>query len=161
MEAALHHVLPYIVNFSIVVVLLFVVGHKPFQKFVFQRHERLKDFVEDSRKVFGTAQSRNTAISSKVSSLDREEREILDAELISARKDAEEVVAKGDAEAERILKDATKMAAAEAAEIEARVKAQFLDQVLNSVEGRLKEDLNRDDHKKIVQRAQSSIGVGA
>ncbi len=161
MISELHEILPYAVNFSIVVAVVTFFARKPFQRLVFQRHEHLKDFIEASAKVFETAQARHKLIAEKLSNVEKEEREILANEIASAKKEAEEIVAKGKAEAERTKNEAARMAAAESADIESRVKAQFLDQVLKSVESRLKEDLKSDDHKKIVRQAQSSIEVGA
>lgn len=161
MASGLREVVPYAVNFSIAFALLFVIGRKPLRRFVYQRHERLKDFIENSTQVFQQAQARHEAAVARLKNIDGEEQEIIAAEVAGARCDAEEMVAKGRAEAERMRVEASRLMAVEAGEIAGRVKAEFLDKVLEAAGLRLKEGLGGDDHKEILRQAQSRIEVGA
>ena len=158
--SGLKDIVPYAVNFSIVVVLLTIIARKPLKRFVFQRHERLKDFVDASSKTFKAAKARYESASMKLGGVEAESKEILSSEMNSARKEAVEIISKGKEEAERMRKEAERLIAVEQSDVELRIKVDFLDNILAAAETRLKRGLKNDDHKKILKNAESRIGVG-
>lgn len=152
--------LPYAVNFSAVVLIVTVVAKKPLRKFVFQRHERIKDFVESSALAHRRAAERAEAAKRATAQLAAEAQKIKQADLDSAGREAAEILAGAEKEAARVRRDAERMMAVEAAEMEEKIRSRFLDQVISRVETKLQSGLRTDDHAKIVRRARSSIEVG-
>ncbi|RYZ97742.1 MAG: hypothetical protein EOP11_21615, partial [Proteobacteria bacterium] len=70
--AHLHDVIPYAVNFSVVVVILAVVLKKPARKFIYQRHERMKDAFESATIAHQKAATRAEAARQAVAGLGQE-----------------------------------------------------------------------------------------
>ncbi len=158
--SGLHGMLPYAVNFSIVVTLVVVGARKPLKKFVFQRHGRIKDFVEDSARAHKRAVERAESAKRALSQLDVESRRIKDAELDSAKREAAEILSKAEDEAARVRKEAEMIMAAESTDQDEKVKEEFLNRVIARAESKLQGGLRSDDHAQIVRRARSSIEVG-
>jgi len=151
---------PYFVNFSIVLVLCFVMGKKPLRKFVYQRHERMRDAIEAAASAHRKAVAHAEGARRMVSGLPAEEGSLLAREAAGAAREKEEIVEKGRLEAQRVLKEADRLAAVEQEEASERVKGQFLDLVISETESTLKRSLKKDDHSAILKRAQNSIEVG-
>lgn len=151
---------PYFVNFAIVVVMVFMIARKPLRKFVYQRHERMRDAIEAAAVAHRTAAARAEQARRSVGALASEEAAILQREAASAETEKKEIMEKGQAEAQRVLNEAERLAAVEHEEATERVKGQFLDLVIKETEDNLKRSLKKDDHSAILKRAQNSIEVG-
>ena len=152
-------VIPYAINFSLVVVLLAVVARKPVKKFLYQRHERMKDFLEDSARVHARASKRNQEATHKLAQLSAETQTMIAREISAAKAEAAEMLVKAKEEAERVAKEAQRLADAEASDSQEQVKSIFVDLVISQAEGSLKAGLKKDDHSAIIKRAQNSIEV--
>ena len=152
--------IPYFVNFAVVVVMIFLIARKPLRKFVYQRHERMRDAIEAAAVAHRKAASRAEQAKRAVASLSSEEAAILQREAASAETEKKEIMDKAQAETQRVLKEADRLAAVEHDEASERVKGQFLDLVIRETEDTLKRSLKKDDHSAILKRAQNSIEVG-
>lgn len=160
MAPEFRELIPYFVNFSIVVALLFVMGRKPLRKFVYQRHERMRDAFEAAAIAHKKAAARADSAARALKGLSAEEGALLRAESESLEREKREILDKAQAEAARVLKEAERLAAVEQDEASDRVKGQFLSLVIRETEDTLKRSLKKDDHSAILKRAQNSIEVG-
>jgi|GEM_PF-5116523 len=151
---------PYFVNFTIVVVICFMAGKKPLRKFVYQRHERMRDAIEAAAIAHRKAATRAEEARRMVVGLPGEEGALLAREAAGAELEKKEILEKGQVEAARVLKEADRLASVEQEEASERVKGQFLDLVIAETESTLKRSLKKDDHSAILKRAQNSIEVG-
>lgn len=156
----LHGVIPYAVNFTIVLVILAVVLRKPARKYIYQRHERMKDAFESATIAHRKAATRAEAARKAVSGLGEEEASILTRERQFAETEKADILAKGEAEAQRVGQEADRLASFEQEDASGRVKEEFLNLVVAKAEESLRQNLKKDDHSAILKRAQSSIEVG-
>jgi F-type H+-transporting ATPase subunit b len=153
-------VVPYAVNFSIVVAILAVVLRKPARKYIYQRHERMKDAFESATIAHQKAATRAEAARKAVGSLGQEEAAIMTRERQYAEQEKADILAKAQAEAQRVGQEADRLASFEQEESSGRVKEEFLNMVVAKAEESLRQNLKKDDHSAILKRAQSSIEVG-
>lgn len=152
--------IPYFVNFAIVMAMVFAIARKPLRKFVYQRHERMRDAFEAAAIAHRKAAARAEAAKGALGSLASEERNILQRESSSAEAEKKEILEKAQAEAQRLLREADRMAGVEQDDASERVKGEFLNLVIAETESTLKRSLKKDDHSAILKRAQNSIEVG-
>ncbi|MGZ3650749.1 MAG: F0F1 ATP synthase subunit B family protein [Bdellovibrionota bacterium] len=152
--------IPYFVNFSIVVAILVYWGRAPLRKFVYQRHERMRDAVESAARAHSKATARASAANSALAAVKTEEGAVLAREAANAEQEKKEIIEKAKAEAQRVAREAERLAGVEQEEASERVKGQFVDLVVRETEESLKRGLKKDDHSAIIKRAQNSIEVG-
>lgn len=160
MDQNVREVLPYAVNFSIVVALLGFLLKKPVRKFVYQRHERMKDAFESASIAHAKALARNEQAKKALQKVADEESQLLAKELVTTNQEKSEILEKAKAEAARVQQEAERMASVEQEEASDRVKEEFLALVVRETEESLKKGLKKDDHTAILKRAQNSIEVG-
>lgn len=158
--ANIQEVVPYAVNFGIVVVILATVLRKPTRKFIYQRHERMKDAFESASIAHNKATARAEAARLAVSAAAKEEESLVARERQFAEQEKQEILNKAQAEAKRVHDDAERLASAEQDDASGRVKEEFLKLVVSQTEDSLRRNLKKDDHTAILKRAQSSIEVG-
>ncbi len=151
---------PYFVNFAIVVAMIFAMARKPLRKFIYQRHERMRDAFEAAAIAHRKAAARADEARRALASLAGEEGGILQRESASAEVERKEILEKAQAEVQRVLKEAERLASVEQDEASERVKGQFLELVIRETEDTLRRSLKKDDHSAILKRAQNSIEVG-
>lgn len=161
MDRIFREVFPYFVNFTITIILLVFMTRKSLRRYVYQRHERMKDAVESAAIAHQKALARIEAAKKSVAGADSEEQKMSSSERVQAEQEKVEILQKSRAEADRLLAEADRLAASEREEAFDRVKEQFLDAVVQGTEQKLKQNLKKDDHSAIIKRAQNSIEVGA
>lgn len=159
-EQNIHALLPYAVNFSVVLALLAYLTRKPAKKFIYQRHERMKDSFESAARAHKKAQDRSVAAKEALQNVVAKESEIVGAEKKFAEQEKKEILDKSGFEAKRVLSEADRLVGVEQDESADRVKEIFLDLVVRGTEDSLRRGLKKDDHSAIVKRAQNSIEVG-
>lgn len=160
---AIHHVeqvTPYAVNFSLVVCVLVLLLRKPTRKFVYQRHEQMKDSIEAATRAYELASKKHTEAAAKAAQLSTLSSNLLRSELDQAKVEAADISKKAEAETKRLANETERLAQVEAEEAFRKVRAGFVDLVIEGAENNLKVGLKRDDHAAILKRAQSSIEVG-
>lgn len=160
MNHELEPLIPYFVNFAIVVGLIVWYGRAPLRKFVYQRHERMRDAVEAAARAHKKATARAEAASRALAGVSAEEKSVLARDAVTVDQEKREILDKAQAEAVRVAREAERLAGAEQDEATDRVKGQFLDLVVHETEEVLKRNLKKEDHSAIFKRAQSSIEVG-
>lgn len=160
MSAEIQALFPYFMNFSIVIVMIVFMGRKPLNKYVYQRHERVRDAVESAANAHRKSAARADAAARAMASFAGEERELLKREAASADQEKNEILSKAQTEVQRVSREAERLAGVEQEEASDRVKVQFLDLVVSETEDSLKRGLKKDDHSAILKRAQNSIEVG-
>jgi F-type H+-transporting ATPase subunit b len=156
-----HVVIPYFVNFAITIGLLVMMVRKPLRRYVYQRHSHMKDSVEAAARAHEQALARNGAAKAALSAAGAEEQSLAATERKQAEQEKGEILEKARQEAERLAREAERMAANEQDEALEKVKAQFLNSVVQGAEQKLKQGLKKDDHLAIIKRAQNSIEVEA
>jgi F0F1-type ATP synthase membrane subunit b/b' len=157
---AVRDVIPYAVNFGAVVVILGAVLRKPMRKFVYQRHERMKDAIESATIAFRKAEDRAKAARKAAEGLAAEMAALAERERRNAEAERAEIIEKGRQEAMRLAKESDRLAQVEQEEASDRVKGAFMTEIVSAAEESLRRSLKRDDHSAILKNAQKSIEVG-
>jgi F-type H+-transporting ATPase subunit b len=157
---SMREVIPYAANFSIVVVMLALLLKKPLRKFLYQRHERMKDALESAAIAHKKAAARAEAARRSVQRLAQEEAAILDRERRGAEVERKELLQKAQEESDMVLREADRLSQVEQEDASERVKDRFLELVVRETEDSLRRGLKKDDHSAILKRAQNSIEVG-
>jgi F0F1-type ATP synthase membrane subunit b/b' len=158
--SVLREVFPYFVNFGITIGLLVYFSRDSMRRYVYQRHERMKDAVESAAIAHQKAVSRADAAKRAIAAASAEEESLVARERSQAELEKAEILQKSKAEAERLAREADRLADVERDEAFAKVKEQFLNFVVQGTEQHLKQSLKKDDHSAILKRAQNNIEVG-
>lgn len=154
-------VFPYFINFTITIALLVFFTRKALRRYVYQRHERMKDAVESAARAHQKALARIEAAKASIAGMAAEEQSLVSAERSQVEQEKKEILEKSRAEAARQSQESDRLAASEREEAFEKVKEQFLSAVVQGTEQKLKANLKKDDHSAIIKRAQNSIEVGA
>jgi F0F1-type ATP synthase membrane subunit b/b' len=156
----MQEVVPYAVNFSVVVVILAAVLRKPTRKFIYQRHERMKDAVESAAIAHRKAEDRVKAARQAMERVKQEEAALLQREASHSEAEKAIILEKTKQETQRLSLEADRLAQVEQEEASDRVKGQFLELVVKEAEESLRRGLKKDDHSALLKNAQKSIEVG-
>lgn len=159
-QDTLKHILPYAVNFSIFAVILVALIRNPFKKFVFQRHERIKDFLGASAKAGEEAEARIAKANALIHGFAAESRRVMAEEVVQAKQDAAQIVEKARQDAARVSAEAKKIAENETQELSDSVRMQFLSQAIAAADKDLRASLKKEHHNKILSKASSRIEAG-
>jgi F0F1-type ATP synthase membrane subunit b/b' len=152
--------IPYFINFGIVIALLVWMLRAPFRKYVYQRHERMRDAVEAAAIAHRKASDRAEAAKRALATVSAEEKRVLAQDAATVDQEKKDILDKAQAEAHRVGRETERLASAEQDDAGDRVKGQFLDLVVREAEETLKRSLKKEDHSAIIKRANNSIQVG-
>lgn len=156
----MQEVVPYAVNFGVVVVILAAVLRKPTRKFIYQRHERMKDAVESAAIAHRKAEDRVSAARRAMEQVVREESALLQREAGYSEAEKAVILEKTKQETQRLALEADRLAQVEQEDASDRVRGQFLELVVKEAEENLRRGLKKDDHSALLKSAQKSIEVG-
>jgi F0F1-type ATP synthase membrane subunit b/b' len=161
MQSALHHTLPYIVNFSILVLGLVVATRKPLQRFVYQRYERIKDATESAQRDRLVTDARLKKIELATAAFDRDALALREREGLAAKSDVAAVVERTKQELARIQDDAQTIVANESRDRLQEMRGAYVDLVLANTEAKLRSGLKGEDHSGLIKRAARKIEANA
>lgn len=161
MNEALHHVLPYIVNFSILVVGVVFFTRKPFQRFVYQRHERIKDSAESAARDRSAVEARVKKVEAAVAAFSQDAERIRTQERLGATQDVNEIAEKARQELASIQSGGQRIIENESRERQLQVRGAYVDLILRETEEKLKKGLKREDHSGLVKSAGGKIEANA
>ena len=153
--------LPYAVNFSVLAVVVAVVGKKQITKAIYQRHERIKDFVNEAKTVHDAAQKRINAIESKLNAFENEKKNILSSAALEGNKDGALLLDRAKHESVRIASEAQRIVENENSDRQAGIRGEFLNKVLDQTAETLKKNLKNEDHTSIINEARNRLEVNA
>lgn len=159
MSAEIVGVLPYAVNFSILVIALVFFTRKPFQRFVFQRHERIKDAVLSADKDKRLASDRMDAVARALKTFNEDAEKIRNDERHAGVLESAAIAERSKQELARISAESIRIIENESRERELLVRRKFVDLVAKDAEGKLSKNLKRDDHGGLIKRAGAHIEV--
>lgn len=157
MGQEIHHLLPYAVNFSIVIALLMVLTRNPLKKFLFQRHERIQDQVLSSEKQFQAAKLKNDSLQAQKSALQNEFKALEAREKEAAEASTKKLLASANEESRRIESESKRLAVNEAEDSGAKMKQEFVDEIIHRTEAALLNGLGNDAHSGVLARAKNSM----
>ncbi len=151
------HLIPFGINFTITVTALFFILRKPLRKFVYQRHEKIKDLVHFANKSEKEAQDRLEQAEKLLSTMSEEEKRITAQEIDKAQRRAKSLLEKNEESVRRMEADAQRIIENEARQLE---EALFLS-LLNRAEGSAKEKISstvkEKEQKELLKKAVNQL----
>lgn len=153
--------LPYAINFSIVAGSALYFGRKPLAKFVYQRHERMKDLLESAAAAQEEAKKRFEAVMKSIENSDNEVSAILKETEADARAEAAAIEAKAQADADKVLSDAEKIVEHERHGQMNELKQKVIFKALTQAEVNLRKGINEDVHTQMLKAAKTQIEANA
>lgn len=154
-------IIPYAINFSIVAGSAIYFGRKPLAKFVFQRHERIKDLVESAANAQKEAKKRFEEIMKSIEGSSKEVEILLSESEEDAKAEAKAIVEKAEADAAKVKADAEKIVEYERNGQLEILKQKVIYQALQQAENSLRKDMNDDVHTKMLKAAKTQIEANA
>ncbi|MCO5142410.1 MAG: hypothetical protein M9962_04895 [Oligoflexia bacterium] len=153
-------VIPYAFNASVVVVILFVLLRKPTKKFVFQRHERMKDLFESAKKAKLEAEQALSSAQLNLEQFKKNEQQLFSKEVEKIDREIQELKTKNEDEIKRLKVEADRLVKNELESAGSRVVERFVKMITDATSSKLESKLQKDDHVAIINDARSNIEAG-
>lgn len=157
MAAEFSGLIPYAVNFSIVIGAALFYGRAPIKKFVYQRHERQRDLIDSAAAAKKNAEKRFLEIQENLRSLGDESRRLLAEAEADAKAEAQTIEKRADADVARVKKDVERILAGEVEQREAGMRKLVVDLAADKATKMLRGQMKKEDHSAILRVAKRSI----
>lgn len=148
---------PYAINFSIVAGAAIYFGREPLRKFVFQRHERFKDLVESAAKAQEAAEKRFAEVMKSIEGVDSEVSQLLKEAEVEAKSEAQEVLQRAQADADRLAVDSDRTIERERSAQLQKIKRTIILKSLTDAEAKLRKGMNPEVHTQMLKVAKAQI----
>ena len=153
--------LVYLVNFTILLAILYVVGYKPILRILNQRTERIRGSLEEAEQIRAESEKRQEEMKRELDQA-RQEGQVLITqarELADRYRDEERQKAKE--EAETFLTRARSDIERERDNAIEEVRQQFADLAITAAERVVERSLDRDAHREVIEKVlQESSKIG-
>ncbi len=153
--------LVYLVNFTILLAILYVVGYKPILRILNQRTERIRGSLEEAEQIRAESEVRQEEMKRELDQA-RQEGQVLitqarefadryrDEERQKAKEEAETFLARARGDIERERDNAIE-----------EVRQQFADLAITAAERVIERSLDKDAHREVIERVlQESSRIG-
>lgn len=140
----------YLVNFGVLLLLLYLFAYKPILAMLDQRANRIKDSLEEADKVRMDAQDQQTAMQRTLDEGRQEGQRVLAEARQSAERYREQQQAQAQAEAEAMLERARGEIRSERDAALEQVRAEFAGLVVTAAERIIHRSLDADTHKDLI-----------
>lgn len=147
-----------IINFGVLVAILYIFGKKPFQSMMKQRTEMIEKSLKEAREAKELAGKALREVDARLKEKDKEIQEILSVTRRSGEKERENLVEQGDRLKEKILEQAKANIAFELKHAKETIKAEAAEVAIELAEKKLKEKLTKEDQEKLVEESIAKIG---
>ncbi len=153
--------LVYLVNFTLLLAILYVVGYKPILRILNQRTERIRGSPEEAERIRTEAEERQEEMRKELDQARQEGQALItqareladryrDEERQKAKEEAETFLARARGDIERERDNAIE-----------EVRQQFADLAIAAAERVIERSLDRDAHKEVIERVlQESSRIG-
>ena len=142
----------YLVNFTVLLVALYLVGYKPILKMLDQRSERIKESIETAERVRQESAVQQQELESRMDEGRQEGQALLAQARDMAEKFREEEKGKARQEAESLMERARQDIQRERDDAIEQVRSQFADLAIAAAEKVIERSLDKDAHKDIIEK---------
>jgi len=149
-------VIPYW-NFLLFFVLLIYVARKPIKEMVQSRHQTWVDLHAEAKKAFEDAQAKHDELKEKMANLDKEIEELKQISMQNAQHEYDAVVEQAKQLGEHIVDEARMIADAEVESAKERIRQQIVEQLTESVQTKISNDVDQSKHDEIFNRQAKSV----
>ncbi|MCX5813574.1 MAG: ATP synthase F0 subunit B [Proteobacteria bacterium] len=146
------------VNFAILVGVLIKFAGKPFKDYFINRHNTVKDKLEEAERVLREAQEMKATYENRLECLNEEIGEFKKAVLEDAEKEKKRIQDEATAFASKLREQATLTYTQEAKEVSDRIKEEIVRLTMEQAEKLVKERLTKEDHNRMVEEFIEKMG---
>lgn len=146
-------IIPYAVNFSLVLGLVVYYGRKPLKKFIYQRHERQKDIFDIAKKKKEESEERIDRVKQLLANLGQEKENILAESQRLSDIEIKELMDKTGKEKIRLSKDIERAIGNEKTQAMKFLQNEFVRQISDLAEKNIREQVKEKNHESIISAA--------
>jgi F-type H+-transporting ATPase subunit b len=147
-----------IINFGILVFILFKYGRKPLKSFFKQRTELIEKTLKEAKEAKDTAQKALQEVEERLKTKDKEIEEILSLTKRSGEVERENLIEQGERLKEKILEQAKANIAYELKHAKEAIKAEAAEVAIELAEKKLKEKLTKEQQERLLDESITKIG---
>ena len=147
-----------IINFAILVIILFKFGKKPLGDFLRKRTELIEKTLNEAREAKEAAMKALREAEERVKTKDAEVKEILDAAKKSGELERERIIEETARLKEKILEQAKTNIEYELKHAKESIKAEAVELAMELAEKKLKEKLTKEEQEKLLDESLVKIG---
>lgn len=140
-----------IANFAILVGILVKYGAKPFKDFLFSRHEKVKQKIDEADRLIAEAESMKKEYETRLAGLDGEIKAFKDKVLEETTRESEKVLEEARAFAVRIEEQARITYQQEMREVSGKIKGEIARLAMEKAELLVKERVSKSDNDIMVE----------
>lgn len=139
------------VNFAILLAILIKFAGKPFKRYLTERHQRIKDDIENRKRSLDEAESLKIELKKKMDRLDAELEEIRKRVLEEAYAEKERIISEAKAFANKLKEQAALTREQELKEMRLQLREEIAKRSLEKAEEIIKQSLKKEDHERLVK----------
>ena len=161
-EGGAHHgssaILWQLANFAVLVIILVRFVGPQLRDFLFQRRKQISDQLEEARRLVGEAEARDAEWREKIGGLENACRSIVAQAEDLGRLEREKILDQARRQAERIQEDAHRATDQELLRAKAELREESVRLAMGLAEKTLKEKVEADDHRRLLEEYLRMIG---
>ncbi len=142
-----------IINFGILVFLLYKVGKKPFKEFLYSRKEKIETAIIEAENARKLAEDREKEYKEKIKNLEKEKKAILEQFRKEGEAEKERIIEAAELKAEKIIEHAKIAAEQEVEKEREKIKQETTEKIIKIAENLLKENIKEQDHERIINNS--------
>jgi F-type H+-transporting ATPase subunit b len=150
-----------IINFALLVFLLVKFARRPLQDYLQQRHERIKNELEEATTLRRKAADQLARVSARLANLDLEIAEIKEGVARDAQEERLRLISSAEKEAERIIEMAEKTMSRELARAKRKLETEAASAAMAAAESILKQQLTDADRRRVYAEYISQLKEGS
>lgn len=147
-----------IINFLILIVILFKFGKKPLQNFLKQRSEMIAKTLQDAKEAKEAAQKALAEVETRLKAKDAEVAAILEAAKKSGEQERDAIIAETDKLKAKIMEQAKTNIEFELKQAKEIIKAEAVELAMELAEKKLKEKLTKEEQERLLEESLVKIG---
>lgn len=147
-----------VVNFGILIIILFKFAKKPFQSFLKQRTELIEKTLKEAREAKELAQKALQEVEERFRTKDKEIEEILSASKRAGEQERERLLEEGNKLREKIYDQAKVNIDYELKHAKDAIKAEAVEIAMELAEKKLKEKLTKKEQERLLEESLTKIG---
>ncbi|MEW6067373.1 MAG: F0F1 ATP synthase subunit B [Nitrospirota bacterium] len=147
-----------IINFGILVIILYVFARKPLQSFLKNRSETIEKTLKEAKDAKELAKKALAEVEEKLKLKDKEIEQILSAAKRSGEEDRERIINESYILKEKILEQAKTNIEYEVKHAKEAIKAEAVELAMELAEKKLKEKLTKAEQEKLLEDSLAKIG---
>lgn len=147
-----------VINFGILIFILFKFARKPFQNFLKQRTELIEKTLNEAREAKELARKALQEVEEKLKVKDQEMEKILSVAKRSGEEERERLTEEGDKLKEKILEQAKVNIEYEVKHAKEALKGEAVELAMELAEKKLKEKISKKEQEKLLEESLMQIG---